>query len=151
MSATARVAQAAVEVPVAPGAAFELFTARIGDWWRDYWNDAQAVTIRLEPGAGGRLVEVWDPETGEGFEIGRVTAWEPGRRLALSWRESGWEADEATEVEVRFEPTGGGTRAALVHRGWERVAGDPHAGEGYTEGWEELLAWYAEAAAEAAS
>lgn len=151
MGEEARVARAEVRVPLSPAAAFDVFTAGIGGWWRGYWNDERAVSIRLEPGVGGRLVEVWDPATGEGFEIGRVTAWEPGRRVAFSWRESGWEPDESTEVGVGFEPAEGATRVTLAHGGWESVAGDPYAGEGYAEGWEELLGWYAEAAAEAAS
>ena len=33
-------------------------------------------------GVGGRFVEVYDLETGAGIEVGRVTVWEPGERLA---------------------------------------------------------------------
>lgn len=144
MSATPRTVHAGVEVALDPAAAFERFTAGIGDWWRDYWNDAErAVGLRLEPGVGGRLVEVHDVASGDGFEVGRVIAWEPGRRLAVGWRESGWEPEEATEVEVGFAPAAGGTRVELVHRGWERVASDPFAGDGYDEGWAELLGWFA--------
>jgi hypothetical protein len=35
---------------------------------------------------------------------------------------------------------------ALEHAGWERVTSDPAASEGYQEGWEDLLGWYAEVA-----
>jgi hypothetical protein len=34
--------------------------------------------VRIEPRVGGRFIEVYDVETDEGFEVGRVTAWEPG-------------------------------------------------------------------------
>ena len=137
--------QVSIRVPVDPAKAFTVFTDGIGGWWRYYYNAPDATGIRLEPGVGGRLMELDD--AGEGFEVGRVTAWEPGRRLVLTWRQADWAADEATEVEVTFAPVEGGTRVTLEHRGWEDVSSDPAAGEGYAEGWEELLDWYAAATA----
>jgi len=144
-------ATAAVEVPCDPDAAFEVFTAQIGTWWRRgtrYWNDAAGgKELRFEPYVGGRLVEVHDLETGEGFEIGRVLAWEPGKRLVFTWRQDDWGPSEFTEVEVRFEAAGNGTRVTVEHGGWDRV---PSAGagvsEGYGQGWAELLGFYARAA-----
>lgn len=134
-----------VGVPLDPERAFALFTAGIGDWWRDYWNDERATRIRFEdPGTGGRLVELWGDEGA--FEIGRVTAWRPGREVAFSWREAGWPAGESTAVAVSFEPSDGGTEVTLEHRGWDGLS-RPSAGEGYDSGWEELLGWYAKAAA----
>ena len=38
-----------------------------------------------------------------------MTAWEPGRRLALTWTQVGWRADVATDLEITFEPVGEGT------------------------------------------
>jgi uncharacterized protein YndB with AHSA1/START domain len=55
---------------------------------------------------GGRFVEVYDQATGEGFEIGRVKVWEPGRRVAYSWRQADWRPGEEMEIEVTFEPPG---------------------------------------------
>src|SRR5918996_3370440 len=79
-----------VEVPVDPAAAFRLYTAEINRWWkRDswYWNDRErARGLRIEPFVGGRFVEVYDEASGEGFEIGRVRVWEPGRGAALPLR-----------------------------------------------------------------
>ena len=146
-------ATATVEVPCAPDTAFDIFTRDIGAWWKrgtHYWNDAdKGLQLRLEPRVGGRLVEVYDLETGEGFEIGRVLAWEPGKRLAFTWRQDNWSPTESTDVEVRFEPSGSGTLVAVEHGGWDRV---PAAGrgqiEGYGEGWAELLGMYAQAAEE---
>jgi uncharacterized protein YndB with AHSA1/START domain len=149
MSATA--ATATVEVPCDPDTAFEIFTRDIGAWWKrgtHYWNDAErGLEYRLEPQVGGRLVEVYDLETGEGFEIGRVLAWEPGKRLVFTWRQGNWDPTQSTDVEVRFEPSGRGTLVTVEHGGWDRV---PSAGrgqiEGYGEGWGELLGMYAQAA-----
>jgi len=79
-----------IEVPVDPATAFEAFTEEIGAWYRPgpySWNHPErALGIRFEPGVGGRLVEVHDEATGEGFEIGRVLVWEPGARLVFGFR-----------------------------------------------------------------
>jgi uncharacterized protein YndB with AHSA1/START domain len=144
-------ATASVEVPCDPATAFRIFTADIGTWWKRgtrYWNDSVAGReLRFEPRVGGRLLEVRNLETGEGFEIGRVRAWEPGRRLAFTWRQEDWQAAESTDVDVRFEPTKHGTRVTVEHTGWGRVRSvDPAASEGYGKGWAELLGFYASAA-----
>jgi uncharacterized protein YndB with AHSA1/START domain len=146
---TAAAARAEVVVPAPPHDAFRLFTEDIGLWWRrdaPYWNDAgRAVGLRIEPGVGGRFVELHDAGDGAGFEVGRVTAWEPGRRLAVTWTQSGWDG-VATDVEVTFEPAAGGTRVRLAHTGFERVPDSARALAGYDAGWNEILGWYAEAA-----
>ena len=105
-----------VEVPTDPATAFRLFTDEIDDWYERgpySWNNPErAVAIRFD---GGRLLEVWD--NGDAYEMGRVTAWEPGRRLVFAYRSVHLPDDVQTEVEVRFEPTSGGTRVTLEHRG----------------------------------
>lgn len=130
--------------------AFELFTAGINQWWRRgtyYWNDRdRARGLRFEPHVGGRFIEVYDEATGEGFEIGRITVWEPGRRLAYTWRESDWGPEEQTQVDVRFEPVATGTRVTVVHSGWERVKNGAEISRGYATGHAQLLGWYGEAA-----
>jgi uncharacterized protein YndB with AHSA1/START domain len=146
-------ATAAVEVPCDPGTAFAIFTGDIGTWWKRgtrYWNDsARGVELRLEPHVGGRVLEVYDAESGEGFEIGRVLVWEPGKRLVFTWRQGNWTASEFTEVEVRFEAAGSGTRVTVEHGGWERVpSADPGMTDGYSHGWQELLGFYAQAVEE---
>jgi len=111
-----------VEVGVDPDTAFRVFTEEIDDWYGRgpySWNDpGRAVGIRFEPGVGGRLVEIWDAETGDGYEMGRIVAWEPGRRVAWTFRNVHLRA-EGTEVDVRFEPSAVGTRVTLEHRGLE--------------------------------
>jgi uncharacterized protein YndB with AHSA1/START domain len=139
----------AVEVAADPVTAFEIFTEEIGRWWRPgpiNWNYSdRAVGMRIEPGVGGRWIEVHDEATGEGFEHGRVLVWEPGDRLVLRYEDRGHDID-GTEVEIRFEPVEGGTRVTLEHRGWERLEADLAARKihGKRWGWANILGWYQE-------
>lgn len=115
-----------VDVPVDPATAFQIFTEEIDDWYvrGPYsWNDPErAVAIRFEE---RRLLEVWDD--GGGYELGRVTAWEPGERLAFAYRSVHLPEDLDTEVEVRFEEVSGGTRVTLEHRGLEQLPDEEYA------------------------
>jgi hypothetical protein len=114
-----------VEVGVDPASAFELFTEEIDEWYERgpySFNDPErAVAIRFE---GGRLLEVY--ADGGSYEMGRVTVWEPGERLSFVYRSVHLPL-EGTEVEVRFEPAGSGTRVTLEHRGLERLPADEYA------------------------
>ncbi len=137
------------EVAVAPGTAFRLFTEEIGAWYRSgrySWNDPErAVGIRFEPGAGGRLVEVHDAATGEGYDMGRVLVWEPGVRLVLEYRNVHLPPGPS-EVEVRFEPAEGGTRVTLEHRGLGPLP--PAEVERFERNaWVAFLGWFEEYAA----
>ena len=75
-----------ISVGVDPATAFTAFTAFAEEldlrWVRrpiNYFDAARAVGMRCEPGVGGRLLEVYNEATGEGRELGRITAWEsPG-------------------------------------------------------------------------
>jgi uncharacterized protein YndB with AHSA1/START domain len=146
---TARhVARAEVTVDAPPEEAFALFTEDIGLWWRrdtPYWNDRErGVSIRLEPRVGGRFIEVYDLDTGSGMEVGRVTAWEPGRRLSLTWTQAGWPDGAATQLDITFAPVADGTHVRLEHSGFERVPGAMDFVGGYDAGWKEVLGWFAE-------
>jgi hypothetical protein len=136
-----------VDVGVDPATAFHVFTEEIGSWYRSgrySWNDpARAVGIRFEPGADGRLIEIWDAATGEGYEMGRVRVWEPGSRVVFEYRNAHLPPAPLTEVEVRFEPTGTGTRVTLEHRGFERLP--PGIGEEWApRAWRTFMEWFAE-------
>jgi Activator of Hsp90 ATPase homolog 1-like protein len=128
-----------VSVAVDPEAAFEVFTDEIDVWYQrgphTFAAPARAVGIRFEPFIGGHLVEVYDAVTGSGRQMARITVWEPGHRLVFV-------DDRETEVDVRFEPDGAGTRVTLEHRGLERLA--PHEAELHAKfGGQLLLRWYA--------
>lgn len=117
-------------VGVDAATAFAAFTEEIGLWWVhgpiNYFDSGRALGMRCEAGVGGRLIEVYDEATGEGRELGRITAWEPGERLA--WTSSVDDvrievmfapADEGTQVTVRATlPPGGADRGGTA---WVRV------------------------------
>src|SRR5262245_60620347 len=101
----------AVEVAADPTTAFTVFTDELDLWWVrgpiNAYDSGRLLEMRFEPGIGGRILEVYDAESGEGLELARITAWEPGRRLA--WRSS---LDDVM-IDVRFEPTSSGTLVRL--------------------------------------
>lgn len=110
-----------VRVKSTPERAFEVFTREISLWWTP--NPEFAFTPR-SPGVmafedEARLVERLPG--GKVFEVGRVTAWEPGARLAFGWRQATFAPDQATDVEVTFEAVGEETRVTVIHTGWDSV------------------------------
>jgi len=114
----------ALRVPATPARAFQAFTAEIGLWWRpnqlfQFTRRSAAGRLAFEPGEGGRFTET--AADGEVFEIGRITAWQPGARLAFTWRQASFAPGQVTEVEIRFEAVGSETRVTVEHRGWETV------------------------------
>lgn len=142
-----------IRVKATPLRAFEAFTAEIGQWWRH--NEMFAFTPRepgvlsFEPGPQGRLIET--RAGGKVFEVGKVSAWEPGERLAFGWRTYGFEPGQDTEVEVRFEAVGEETRVTVEHRGWDCVPIENVSRHGFPnviflrregEWWQALLASY---------
>ncbi len=107
----ARSSSSLVEVAVDPSTAFTAFTDELDLWWVrgpiNAYDTGKLVEMRCEPGVGGRILEVYDAETGEGLELARITVWEPGRRL--TWKSS---LDDVT-IDVRFDPTPNGTAVRL--------------------------------------
>jgi hypothetical protein len=124
-------------VPLDPATAFAVFTEEVDAWWRRgpryRFGPGRDGTMRFEPGVGGRLLEV-DETAGDTVEVGRVRAWEPGRRLAFGFRGRAFAAGEETLVEVRFERVAAGTRVTLEHRGWEALRPGHPARRGLTGG-----------------
>ena len=109
-----------VEVAVDPDTAFVAFTEELDLWWVrgpiNYHAAGRALAMRCEPGVGGRLLEVYADGA---LELGRITAWEPGQRLA-------WDsALDDVSVEVSFSPAGDGgclvrVRASIPDGGSDR-------------------------------
>ena len=81
-----------------------------------------------------------------------MTAWEPPHRLLLAWHltpEYEFDPDpaQATEVEIRFTPTDGGTLVELEHRGFEKYGDAEKIREIVSQkgGWGDLLELYSKA------
>ncbi|MGE0741395.1 MAG: SRPBCC domain-containing protein [Hyphomonadaceae bacterium] len=138
-----------LRVNASPLRAFEVFTQEIGAWWRPN------ALFRLTPRGDGvlrfenaeRLVA--ELPTGKLFEIGRVTSWTPGERLAFTWRQATFSAEQVTYVDVRFDAVGDETRVTVEHRGWDTIPQDHAARHGFplqvfqlrqAEHWRALLA-----------
>jgi hypothetical protein len=102
--------------------AFTAFTDELDLWWVrgpiNAYDSGRLVEMRCEPGVGGRILEVYDADSGEGLELARITAWEPGRHVA-------WDSSlDDVSIDVRFESTGTGTvvrlRATVSEGGEDR-------------------------------
>ena len=138
-------ATAQVEVAVPPDVAFEIFTTEIDLWWVrgpiNAYDSSRLVERRIEPGVGGRVLEVYEEGPGQvaGIDGGapseqvlthdRITAWDPGVRLTLE--------NEVTGTEITFEPVGAGTRVRV--RQFLLPHGDP---ERAGFGWANMLRAY---------
>jgi uncharacterized glyoxalase superfamily protein PhnB len=107
----ARSRSSMVEVAADPFTAFTAFTDELDLWWVrgpiNAYDSGRLVEMRCEPGVGGRILEVYDADSGEGLELARITVWEPGERLV--WKSS---LDDVT-IDVLFEPTRNGSIVRL--------------------------------------
>jgi uncharacterized protein YndB with AHSA1/START domain len=132
--------------------AFEVFTARIGNWWpkSHHIGAADLDTVMIEPRAGGRWYE--RGVDGSECDVGKVLVWEPPARLVLAWQIApNWKFDPdlITEVEVKFIAEGAeATRVELEHRNLERLGSDKPADTMRQQidspnGWGGLLALFA--------
>jgi uncharacterized protein YndB with AHSA1/START domain len=142
--------QIVVEAPLEK--AFEVFTARFGDF-KPPEHNMLAVPIAetvFEPQVGGHIVD--RGTDGSECRWARVLVYEPPSRVVFSWDIGpSWQIEtepaNTSEVEVRFTAEGPDrTRVELEHRnidrhgpGWEAVA----SGVGHDEGWPLYLARYA--------
>jgi uncharacterized protein YndB with AHSA1/START domain len=117
-----------IRVNASQAHAFEVFTARLGQWWprKASIGAVPMKTVVLEAGVGGRWLEIG--EDGSQTPIGRVLSWEPPRRLVVIWEINGsWKADAtvSTEIEVRFIAEGPNTtRIELEHGKFERLGNE---------------------------
>ena len=158
MQATKTIAPApihkAILVKADPEKAFRIFLGAMGSWWPKGHSllGSPQKDVVIEPRVGGRWYEVG--EDGSEYEWGRVLAWDSPNRAVLAWQLNGewrYDKDFETEVEIRFEPDGDGTRVEFEHRGLEafdRTARDGHV-MGMDEGWGAILEGYRQAAGRA--
>jgi uncharacterized protein YndB with AHSA1/START domain len=128
--------------------AFEVFTERITAWWPLATHSIgadKAESVDFEGRVGGRLVE--QIAGGEEASWATITAWEPPTRIAMRWHVN--PENPETEIEVRFQPEGDGTRVDLEHRGWDAFGDQAQdMSGGYTVGWGMILERYADTAGE---
>ena len=133
--------------------AFAVFTEGFDTWWpRSHHIGGQPMEKAIiEMRAGGRMYS--RQVDGSECDWGRVTSWEPPRRLVFAWQithEWGYEPDlaKASEVEIIFTAMGpASTRVDLEHRHFERHgAGGPNMRTAVDSpnGWGGLLQMYAD-------
>lgn len=113
-----------ISVPLTPQAAFDLFTARMSEFWPASHSIGATPfeTVVMEPKVGGR----WFERSADGAECpwGRVLVWEPPHRVVLAWQlDADWRYDPEfeTDVAVTFvETEPGRTKLELRHGHLER-------------------------------
>lgn len=133
--------------------AFRVFT-QLKNWWpldSHHIGKAKAVDAIIEPKAGGRWFE--RGEDGSECNWGMVLAWEPPKRIHLTWEiDADWKANTSvkSEVEVRFIPEGpNATRVELEHKRLEAFGARAAEMKGIFDsegGWNGLLAGFKKAA-----
>lgn len=99
-----------------PARAFEVYTARIGEWWHpDYTANPKTLrAVTVEPRAGGRVFATHEDEEDV---WGEVTAWEPGRRVAYT-STLAMPPEHPSLITVTFTPRAGGCAVRFEHGGW---------------------------------
>lgn len=112
-----------IDLAFAPMEAFDVLVEELA-------SDLAQQGMSFEMSPNGRVTE------GE-LEVGHVIAWKPGALIQLQWHLADWQPEEVTEIELRWEPIDGGTRATLEHRRWGGLIGDST----------ELAGWFASAVA----
>jgi uncharacterized protein YndB with AHSA1/START domain len=124
---------ASISVDAPPEQAFETFTVDIGSWWpaEHHLLDGERAEMVFEPRVGGHVYD--RAVDGKECRWARVLAYEPPRRVVISWDISmQWQVEtdpaRTSEVEVRITPEGDGTLVELEHRHIER----------HGEGWEKM-------------
>ena len=138
-----------VHVALPPAAAFDLFTARIGDWWPveshsvSAGQGAPSQSLAMEPRLGGEVIEI--AADGARHVWGKVLEWDPGVSMRMTWH-PGKMADQQTEVRVSFKAAGAGCRVELTHAGWEALEDGAKTRAGYDTGWVGVLERFTAAA-----
>jgi Activator of Hsp90 ATPase homolog 1-like protein len=113
-----------VSVPLSPAWTFELFTARMTEFWpkENAIGSSEIAAVVVEPGVGGRWFE--RGVDGTEWQWGRVASWDPPRQVVLLWQiGADWQFDPdlETEVELTFTEDGADrTRLELRHSKLQR-------------------------------
>lgn len=128
-----------IDVPCNQETAFRIFTQNMNAWWpKDRHSisaksGAAARSVTMEPKTGGALTEIG--HDGTRHHWGSVREYQPNSRLSLLWHIN-TPPEQATLVDIAFEPQGSGTRVTLRHHGWEAMGDDAQTmRDGYDNGW----------------
>ena len=126
-------------------AAFDVFTAGLGQWWPmdELSVHGQGATVAF---ADGQIVE--RSAGGAAAVWGTVTRWEPPAAVAFTWH-PGQPAERASHVVVTFAAApgpaaAGQTLVRLEHAGWDAFADPAAARAEYDHGWPLVLDRYSE-------
>jgi uncharacterized protein YndB with AHSA1/START domain len=122
-------ARVSVAIAVDAPTAFAIFTQEIDVWWRRgarFRNaGARRGIVCIEPGVGGRLFESIEGDVAPHVvEMGRVSVWDPPRRVAFTWRASNFAPHESTDVDVESTPQRSGTLVTVTHSGFAALRDD---------------------------
>jgi uncharacterized protein YndB with AHSA1/START domain len=131
-------------VAVQPDAAFEVFTREIDLWWK------RTPRYRRMPGQKGSLAfegapptQLVERDSTHAIVLGRVLAWEVGKRVTFEWRGGELTESDRTEVDVRFTAHRGGTQVTLEHRGLGSLPSQHPARHGFSgEAFEAMLGYF---------
>lgn len=133
---------------VSPRFAFDVFTARLGDFWPIAYtfSGPAFADAALQPRSGGEWYE--RDLQGHRLSWGKVLEFEPGRRVVLEFaigpERKPVPSDHASIVELSFLPAyPEGTRLDVVHRQFERhgdSAEHMRQGMASEQGWPLILA-----------
>jgi len=118
--------RASIVVDAPADAAFRAFTEDIGSWWNPDHHilDGELAEMVFEPRVGGHVID--RATDGKECRWARVLAYEPPRRVVISWDiDLQWrletDPERTSEVEVRFTPQGAErTLVELEHRNLDR-------------------------------
>jgi hypothetical protein len=102
-----------VTLPLAPLAAFALFTERIDEWWPPGQRHTKDPTSEIFLLRSGRFFE--RTSDGREVELGAVRSWELPRRILLDFFIATG-PERPTEVEITFAAEESGTRVTITHR-----------------------------------
>jgi hypothetical protein len=134
-----------VVLPLAPVAAFELFTQKIGEWWPADLRHTQDPASEIFLLESGRFFE--RARDGREVELGHVRCWDLPNRIVLDFFIATG-PEKPTEVEIAFAAQRGGTQVTVIHRPkpasaalWTERA--PR----YARSWDAVLAALSQAAA----
>ena len=143
-----------VIVDADPATAFEVFTARIGDWWplADFSAHGAGSSVAFVDGV---IVESHPDRPDHSW--GTVDTWDPPAVAAFTWHPAA-DASTASHVTVTFtevDDPGDLVRARTLvrieHTGWEVFADPTSSRAEYGEGWPIVLDCFAAAVAPVAA